>query len=46
MAYTAYTDEEAACKEAGMDYFLPKPAYITSIQNVLREIDARLESME
>jgi CheY-like chemotaxis protein len=31
VAYTAYTDEESACKTAGMDYFLPKPASISSI---------------
>ncbi|TNV86947.1 hypothetical protein FGO68_gene10164 [Halteria grandinella] len=42
VAYTAYTDEESACKMAGMDYFLPKPASITAIQSVLQDIDDKL----
>ena len=42
VAYTAYTDEEANCKESGMDFFLPKPASLDEIQAILRMVNRKL----
>jgi len=43
VAYTAFNGEEKTCIEAGMDYFLPKPASYSAIRDILQQINLKLE---